>query len=355
MINSEHKMRTMQTGYKETELLEKAIDAFYKTTGMAFTIEGKEVEIAGHQADAVIRLNTRGVDRKYIVEVKRWLTPSMLALAINQVKLFQQKGLIATDYVNPKMADRLKELDMPFIDTVGNAYLNEPPVYVFIKGNKPPTITHARGKVTRAFQPTGLKLVFVLLCNQDLVNAPYRDIQKAANVALGTVHWVMRDLREEGYILDMGKRGKKLMNKKKMLEKWVEAYNEKLKPKLLIGRYKANQNDWWRFTQIQDFNAYWGGEIAAAKLTEYLKPQIATIYTRGDAKELILKNKLFAHPQGNIEILDVFWRIEYNWNHQDLVPPLLIYADLIATGDDRNLETAKIIYEREIARYIRED
>jgi len=349
-------MKTKRTTYKEIELIEKAIDAFYKATGIHFTIEGRKIKYANNGvADAVVRIVKNGINRQFVVEVKRWLTPSILGMAINQLKLFQQKGLVVTEYVNPNMADRLKEADVPFIDTVGNAYLNEPPIYVFVKGNKPPTITHARDKVTRVFQPTGLKLVFLLLCNQNLVDAPYRDIQKAANVALGTVGWVMRDFIEEGYILDMGKRGKKLINKKKLLEKWVEAYNERLKPKLFIGRYKADKYDWWKFTTIKEYGAYWGGEVAAAKLTQYLKPQIATIYTKDDPKELILKNRLFKNPEGNVEILNAFWGIEYNWNYKDLVPPLLIYADLIATGDDRNLETAKIIYEREIARFIGED
>ena len=348
-------MRTMQTEYKELQLLEKAIEAFYQTTGMLFTIEGKGVEIAGHQADAIARLKTRGIDRKYIVEVKRWLTQSMLAMAINQLKYFQQKGLIVTEYANPNMADRLKELDMPFIDTVGNAFINEPPLYVFIKGNKPPAITHARDKITRAFQPTGLKLLFVLLCNQDLVNAPYRDIQKAANVALGTVGWVMMHLRDEGYILDMGKRGKKLINKKKMLEKWVEAYNEKLKPKLFIGIYKADKYDWWKFTKINEYGAYWGGEVAAAILTEYLKPEIATIYIKDKREKLVkllLTNKLKEDTRGNVEILNTFWEIDYYSTHRELVHPLITYADLLATGDARNIETAKRIYEQELTRLI---
>ena len=351
-------MTQMNAKNKETELLEKAIQAFYKATGMLFTIEGEEIEIAGHKADAVMRLVRNGIDCQFVVEVKRWLTQSMLAMAINQLKCFQQKGLIVTDYVNPNMADRFKEVDIPFIDTVGNAYLNEPPIYVFIKGYKPPAITHARDKVTRAFQPTGLKLVFVLLCNQNLINAPYRDIQKAANVALGTVDWVMRDLREEGYILDMGKRGKRFNNKKKLLEKWVEAYNEKLKPKLLIGRYKADKYDWWKFTKINEYDAYWGGEVAAAILTEYLKPETATIYIRDKRQnlaKLLLTNRLREYTSGNVEILDAFWEIDYDLTNPELVHPLITYADLLATGDTRNIETAQKIYEGELIRLVGEN
>lgn len=36
-----------------------------------------------------------------------------------------------------------------------------------------------------------------------------------------------------------------------------------------------------------------------------------------------------------------------------MVHPILVYADLIATGDPRNIEAAKIIYEAEVVQYIR--
>jgi hypothetical protein len=38
-----------------------------------------------------------------------------------------------------------------------------------------------------------------------------------------------------------------------------------------------------------------------------------------------------------------------------LVPPLLIYADLMATGDARAIEAAEIIYDKYIARLVRKD
>ena len=49
-----------------------------------------------------------------------------------------------------------------------------------------------------------------------------------------------------------------------------------------------------------------------------------------------------------------FWNFENN-DYPGLTHPILIYADLLATGDPRNIETAKIIYEKDIVRYLRED
>ena len=95
--------------------------------------------------------------------------------------------------------------------------------------------------------------------------------------------------------------------------------------------------------------------MAAAKLTKYLKPEQVTIYTQKTPGELLLTNKLKKDPNGDVEILEAFWQTEYDWPHPELVPPLLIYADLLATGDARNIETARMIYEQQLTGLIRED
>jgi len=57
-------------------------------------------------------------------------------------------------------------------------------------------------------------------------------------------------------------------------------------------------------------------------------------------------------PAGNVEILKGFWTFKYPWNYTQLAPPLLVYADLLATGNDRNIETGKMIYEKYFARLV---
>ncbi|MET0072247.1 MAG: type IV toxin-antitoxin system AbiEi family antitoxin [Candidatus Thiodiazotropha sp.] len=340
---------------REAEILQAALKVFHNTTGLQLVIEAEETtDNAGHQADALLRLDAPGVDRQFIVEVKPRLTQAALGMVVQQLERFPQKGLVVTDYVNPMMAERLKAMDMPFLDAAGNAYLNAPPVYVYIKGNKPIEKPH-RKPPTRAFQPTGLKVLFALLCRPGLENAPYRDIAKAAGVALGTVGWVITDLKGLGYLVDMGKRGRRLTNKERLIQRWVTTYPELLRPKLVLGHYRAVEHDWWKQARPHNFQACWGGEVAAAKLTKYLRPERATLYTRGKPGQLLLTNRLKKDPDGDVEILEAFWQIEFDRPHPELAPPLLIYADLMASGEDRNIETARMIYERELAGLIRED
>jgi hypothetical protein len=65
--------------------------------------------------------------------------------------------------------------------------------------------------------------------------------------------------------------------------------------------------------------------------------------------------RLQKDDNGNIEILNKFWAFAQDEVQNKMVPPLLVYADLLATGDARNIETAGIIYEQELKGIIDED
>ena len=343
----------MITKNAEIKVLREALEILRKTTNLTVDVQPNTFH-AAYGPDAAIRIAFQDMECYFAVEVKNTLTRATLGIAVQQLRKFPQRGILVTQYITPQMADLLKEMDIPFVDAAGNAYINEPPLFIFIKGNKLADI-YRPGPLTRAFRPAGLQVVFVLLCNPGLENAPFREINKAAAVALGTVGWVMRDLKQMGYLIDMRKRGRRLIRKENLLTQWVTTYPEQLRPKQIIGSYKATNYNWWKNTDLKTFKAYWGGEIAAAMLTKYLKPQNTTIYTTQPLGKLLLKNKIKKDPDGDIEILKVFWEFEYNWPHRNLVHPLLIYADLLATGDARNIETARIIYEQELTRFIRED
>ncbi len=64
--------------------------------------------------------------------------------------------------------------------------------------------------------------MYALLCNPGMENHPYRTIAEKAGVALGMVNWVMRELRELGYLLEKGegrRREIRLINKEKLLDR----------------------------------------------------------------------------------------------------------------------------------------
>jgi hypothetical protein len=72
-----------------------------------------------------------------------------------------------------------------------------------------------------------------------LVAAPHRAIATAADVALGVVPAVLKDLQQLGYVDDLkGQRGtRRLFDVPRLLAQWAETYAHLLRPRTLIGRY----------------------------------------------------------------------------------------------------------------------
>ena len=298
---------------------------------------------------------TIGLKRvQYYVEIKRNLQRPYVGLIIHRRNFIPGPFLLVADYVNEPMAEDLKKNKIEFIDAAGNAYINQPPLYIYIKGNKPQD-KRLEAVRDRAFRGTGLKVAFTFLCNPQMVNKNYRAIARAAGVALGNIGLIINDLVTQDFLLDMGKKGYKLVNKKRLLDRFIEDYPKKLRQRLLLGRFQSHLD--WKETHFLGLeNVYWGGEVAAAVMTDYLKPQQLTIYLAPALfEDFLLKYRLKKDPDGEIEILEAFWEPAKLVGDVGLVPPILVYADLIATADKRNIETAQVIYERDILQLIRED
>ncbi|MEA1926801.1 MAG: type IV toxin-antitoxin system AbiEi family antitoxin [Candidatus Auribacterota bacterium] len=342
----------MKTDQTKIQIFQDVQTAFERETGLKIDVI-PEFDLHPPGPNAGIHIINGNKTMTFAVEVKPTLTLAELGITVQKIGLQKQRVLIIARYINPQMAERLKGMDIPFIDAAGNAYLNEPQLFLYIKGNKEPD-KYKTIVAPRTFRPAGLKVVFAFLCNPGLEDKPYREIADKAGVALGTVGAVMRGLQKMDFLIDMGAKGRRLLNRNKLLTRWVTNYTELLRPKLILGRFRAREVDWWRNINFHN-KAYLGGEVAANILTKYLKPQFATIYAHQPLGPILLQNRMKKDPEGNIEILRIFWNFRFKWNNPNLVHPILIYADLIATGDERNIETARIIYDKELPRFIGQD
>jgi hypothetical protein len=311
----------------------------------------KEAHDPGY--DFIIKGDLYGQKLLWCAKVKKHLTKAGELQALIQKDQTPHPLLLVTTYVNNEAAKRLHKAGIQFIDTGGNAFLNQPPLYIFVKGNKPEEedITPPAG---RLFKGVGLKIAYLLLCKPELAEKPYRDLARFTDVALGTVNITMAELIQKGYILDMGKKGKRLLNRKALFERWVTAYADYLKPKLLLGRFRG-EGDWWNNVRLDPNVAQWGGEVAAAKLTKYLKPGTVTLYAdKNRLTDLIVTNKLKKDPNGTVEVLERFWPQDI-FGEGETVNPILIYANLAALGEQRTMETARLIYEQHLDKYLGQD
>lgn len=340
----------------EQEILDQAVVAIEQETGLRLNVVARKVQNQLDRKviyeDAILRID----DEEYVAVIKRWAQHATLGAVVDMIKRYPN-GILVADYVNPKMADRLRQRDVQFIDTAGNAFVKTPFHHVLIKGNRKPETLGGGGipRKRRAFTATGLKVTYAFLCQPELVAEPYRGIAEIAGVALGTVGRVIDDLVEAGHLVERnGER--RLVHREALLQTWVERYPAALRPKLQLGVFNTEQANWWTNFPIQEFGGYWGGEIAGAHYTDYLRPAIATIYLpKLKQRELIAaarlrKMALPIYQPGIVELLTPFWAI--HGDEDPYVHPILAYADLIATGDARNLEVAEKLYDDRLVRHL---
>ena len=323
--------------------------------GIRLEIVEGQPQLGGGRADAQIRVQHAGQDVLYAAEVRKALQPATLGAALQRLEQLGKNAMLVTDYVAPVLADELRARGIAFLDTAGNAYIEQGPLLIWIKGQKRPEkpVPYTAG---RAFQPTGLQVLFTLLCNPQAVNRPYRDLGKMAGVAHGTVGWVIPDLQQMGFVDDRnGKRGtRRLFQHERLANQWADAYARVLRPRTLLGRYHVQTLEGWNDWPLTEHGALWGGEPAGALLTDYLRPGELTIYADKMPSLMAARLKFLKEPApGHTAVVEVrkrFWDFPGEPNHPNVVPPLLVYADLLATGDARCFETAKLVYDAHVLR-----
>jgi len=327
-------------------ILERAVAAFEKATGLRAEVR-PEPQQKGHP-EVLLDVFVEEQAIRFAAEIKAVDRFQTLGTLKTRDGLVTPPTLLVAPYITEAIAERCRDLRIPFIDEAGNTYLEAPGLFVYVTGKRRPT--HARlTPAFRALTPAGLRIVFALLHNPDMVTAPYREIAKAAKVALGTVGDVLADLEARGHLAPETPGPRRLLAPDRLQDEWVTHYPIKLRPKLNARRFTAPTPDWWREQDVRQHHAWWGGEVGAEKLTGYLKAASVTLYMDGKPDQLILANRLRPDVNGEIEILEAFWATAEPRQAGDIAPPLVVYADLMATTDPRNIETANLIRDQYLA------
>ena len=212
----------------QEEIFNLAIEAFRKNLPVQIEIEFLAQEPAcaiGFRPDRRIKIMVQGKALDYYTEIKTTITKPYKLFALMHKEKLNYPLLLVTKYVNAQMAEQFRIDGVEFIDTAGNVFINQPPIYIFVKGNRPPENVR-KAPLKRAFKQAGLKIIYAFLCNPGFENKAYREIAAATDVALGTVGWIMKELKDLGFLLDMGKRGNKLTERENLFQRWVTAYPE---------------------------------------------------------------------------------------------------------------------------------
>jgi hypothetical protein len=287
------------------------------------------------QLDGALKMAYNGQRYSFTIEIKRELRAHQLHKVEEYYKHYENYLLVA-NHIFPKIKEELREKGIPYLEANGNIFLKKKKLFLFVDTQKPLDIEKNKGN--RAFTKTGLKVLFYLLQHKEAINLTQRELAEEVNVALGNIPQVIEGLKETGYLIPLNNKTYTWQNRKALLERWIAEYTTVLKPKLFKEKYALKGN--WGKIQFDNHKTVWGGEPAADIITNHLRPEKFIIYTKENRIDLIKNYKLMPDKNGEIEVLEMFWKP----TEGKTAPPLLVYAELMMEGGKRNKETAEKIY-----------
>lgn len=296
----------------------------------------------GRNYDGKLTLTFNGQKLTFFTEVKKEVRPHLLpqlAAAAHQHPPFLVVGVT----IAPAAKKALQEEGINWLEANGNIWVKEGGIFIWLNTQKPQPLTEKGGN--RAYTKTGLKLVFLFLLNDTFLNLPYRQLAAVTGTGIGNITNILKGLKDDGFLLQMNKTEHRLQNKRELLNKWIAAYEAKLKPALKIGTFRFLKGEdflGWKNLPLGE-GTVWGGEPAGELYTHYLRPAILTLYTTGTRAELVKHYRLVPDPAGNVEVYKKFWT--EGETKKEIVPPILAYADLVSRDDRRCRETAQKIYD----------
>lgn len=334
---------------KEQNILTLALEKFSELTGINTQI--LNISPNGRQNfDAVIELEKGKQNCILEAEVKSEVRTASLDNIISRQELTNSKIIMIAKYIPTPMKEELRKRKICYLETSGNCYIETLSIFIFINDQK--TIEPKYIDESKLWAPAGIKFLFAVLIDPNILNTSYRNMAYASGVALGNIGHFISEMKRDNYIITGTRNGRAFLsldNKTTLINKWSDMYRIVLRPKQIVGRFrfskKEDRQNWHEHIAHYP-DIYWGGETAGAILTGYLVPEIYTIYTNRDRFELIKDLKIIPDSSGEIEVLRPFWNVDVITDIGETVPPLLAYAELHSSFDSRNREIAVRIQEK---------
>ncbi len=334
----------------ERTIANRALEQLRFQTGLIGHVSGSSYANKRQEShDAVVKFES--LEAKLVTYLRDGpITGRAMADLIDDAK--GHNNLIISDYINDEDAERFRESNINYLDNVGNAYLNLPPVYVFIQGKKPRD-TYTSDKAAKLFTETGLRVILALLSGDELLNASYRKIADHAGVSMGTIGWVLRELKNQGFITTRKSRFA-WAQRVKLVKTWVEEYPS-LREKYSLGVYYTQDHKWWHSCDLGRYQGQLGGEVSANDSVDQFTAKNAEVFIGKHKQNLLVQeldlipaaeierlgNKVNEQNLVRIELLNKFWGEGACTGLFDQhVHPLLTYASLMDSWDPNSRELA---------------
>lgn len=327
--------------YKTAKEKVLAINAHLKHLNVELTLEEQDHVFSPYANDFTMNVSFKNHNYRFRVNVKKSLAGNSALTMLNEQLSLRNYDytILLSDYIAPEVSKYLLEKNISFINGSGKVFIQQDQLMLYFDY---PAQRKKSGLLGSAFEPSGIKLIFYLLNKPESVANSYKELAQAAGISTGSITKIIADLKRNGFVYT--KNNKRLLrNKKELLDQWAVAYGRKVRPKSVVRKYRLLNSP--LNIQLPE-DCLWGGEVAAEIIQLNLKGQKQIIYTKADPVEVVKKLRLIPDEKGQLELLTIFWNPDKCYkSHFQTVPDVLIYADLMLSKNDRNIEIAHELFK----------
>jgi len=284
--------------------------------------------------------------RRYLVQVKRThLSYALVDGLLGKLREVQKPWVLFAPHVAPPMGRYLAERQVSFVDAVGNLHL--------LGRDGRNLLAHIEGRAPRRqASGHGMRLPahlvnFALLAQPSLVQEPVRAIALAAGVSKTAVADQLQRLEEQGF-LARTREGPRLLRHGELLDRWVAAYLDVVRPRWLVGRFRAQATDVEALERqiesgLSDLTWAFGGGAAAWRMTRFHRGEQTVVHIAGAPTDLAGRIRWLPSREGNLSLLDTRAPLAFEGIAPHLAHPLLVYSEMLASQDVRTREAAEEI------------
>jgi hypothetical protein len=300
--------------------------------------------------DGSLRLATPTRAYDLPVEIKRTHLSQATAEHIVASRGKRKGLLVLAPAVGRELAELFAEHHVNFVDLAGNCFVQLGNSYLAkVQGQR----AVSRPASEKSLRGPAYRVLFALLAEPSLVNGTARALATAAGgVSPQTANDVRARLLALGIVL---KRRAGLSwnpgHRQQALDMFLNGFPT-LMSTFVIGRYRAKQHDTKlleeslspRLAKIGEWR--WGGGAGAQRLTGFYRGERTLVYFREPDVDAIKSLPLIADSSGDVVLMRAPGPLAFEGPNDEVVHPLLVYADLLMEGHDRAREAAAEVHRR---------
>lgn len=266
--------------------------------------------------------------------VRLLATPSVAGAPPPHPAATDYPPLLVYDHVPRALGAQLRAQGTRYADAAGNAWFQHPELLARTHSRTPPAPAELVVS-SPAWHVQLLRLLFQLVLTPDLAAYSVPRLAAHTQLPLEVVRQVLRSLAAQGFWHDEAPLGASPLLLPAPARYWLTHYASTLRRRLNAQRYRPRcptlLADWAQRTLPAE--CLWGGEAAAHLLLGCpTPPPSLTLYSQLPRPQLVRQLDLVPSPKGSIELLNAFAPATcFAPTDPRCVPPLLVYADLLAS------------------------